>query len=114
MKKKPTYEELEKRVKELEAMLEKGGEDLKWDILLLLAREWDANGPPGIVENRDLVRMLNVKPALVETALAELESDAITSNDALGFATYLTPEGYDIAKKGDRQTPLAEQIRNIV
>lgn len=112
MKEKPTYETLEKRVEELETKLALYEETIQWDIIEFLVNEWDKNGPPGIRDNKELVNELKLTEAEAFEALKQLAVLGITSNDSMGFATYLTPEGYDIAKTGDRKTPLAKQLKS--
>lgn len=107
-----THDELKERIRELEAMLADDGREVQWEILAHLAAAWDRDGPPGIVENRDLATALHLTAGTVARALTVLATLGITDHDTLGFASYLTPEGYDIAKSGDRTLPLARQIRH--
>lgn len=110
MKKTSTYNELAAKVRELEEMLEDEGRAVQWEVLEYLAQTWDRDGPPGIVENRDLAETLHLGAGTVSLALKILATLGITDHDTLGFASYLTPEGYDIAKRGNRKIPLAKQI----
>ena len=70
MHKKPTYAELEQRIKALEAQL--SGEKTEWAILRLLAQEWDTAGPPGIIDNRELISRLGITPNEAIPALQKL------------------------------------------
>lgn len=110
MENKPTYEELEAKVRSLAAMLEDEGRVVQWEVLEHLALAWDRNGPPGIVENKDLAEALGLGKAAVAVALKRLSTLGITDHDTMGYASYLTQEGYDIAKQHDRTVPLEEQI----
>jgi len=113
MRKSPTYDELAERVRELEGMLDDEGRVIQWDILEHLAAAWDRDGPPGIVENRDLATALRLGTGQASRALKILATLGLTDHDTMGFASYLTPEGYDIANNNDRKTPLNEQIKGL-
>ncbi|VFQ46069.1 hypothetical protein [Desulfoluna butyratoxydans] len=110
MENKPTYEELEAKVRSLTAMLEDEGRVVQWEVLGHLALAWDRDGPPGIVENRDLAEALGLGKAAIAVALKQLSTLGITDHDTMGYASYLTQEGYDIAKRHDRTVPIEEQI----
>jgi len=112
MERKPTYEELAARVRTLETMLEDESRVVQWKILGLLAEAWDRDGPPGIVENRDLAKALHLGTAAVAVALKTLWTLGITDHDTMGYASYLTPKGYAIAKGQHRDIPLSEQVKN--
>ena len=109
MKKKPTYEELEQRVRDLEAKLSE--ENVEWAILKRLSQEWDTAGPPGILDNRDLLASLNITADEALPALQKLVKFGIIDKDELGFASFLTPEGYTFAKKGRPDSSISEQFR---
>ena len=111
MGKKPTYEELTARVQKLEGMLEDEGRVVQWNILGHLAEAWDRDGPPGIVVNRDLAAALHLGAGAVAVALKTLSTLGITDHDTQGYASYLTPKGYGIAKRQDRITPLVDQMK---
>ena len=113
MDKPSTYKDLTARVRELEEMLEDEGRAVQWEVLRHLAQTWDRDGPPGIVENRDLAEALHLGTGTVSLALKSLARLGITDRDTLGFASYLTPEGYDIAKCGYRKIPLTMQIATL-
>ena len=106
-------ETLKKRIRELERMLDDKNRAIHWEVLDLLAQAWEKNGPPGIVENRDLVRTLKLSAGAASRTLEILESLGITDHDAMGFSSYLTPEGYQIAQKRDQSRPLDVQIHDI-
>ncbi|BCS96533.1 hypothetical protein DSLASN_21650 [Desulfoluna limicola] len=113
MKKSPTYDELAERVRELEGMLDDEGRVVQWEILEHLAAVWDRDGPPGIVENRDLAAALHLGTGQASRALKILSTLGLTDHDTMGFASYLTPEGYDIAKNKNRKMPLDVQIKGL-
>ena len=111
MQRKPTYEELEQRVKELEAKLSE--ENTEWAILRRLAEEWDTMGSPGIIDNSDLISQLGISSNEASPALAMLVANGAVDKDQLGYASYLTPEGYELVKGGTPNAPIADQIRKI-
>ncbi len=108
MARKPTYEELEQRVRELETRLSE--EKIEWSILHHLSREWDAVGPPGIVDNRDLIAGLGITADQAGAVLEKLFKSGAIDKDAGGYASYLTPEGYTLAKNGRPDRPSADQL----
>lgn len=77
-------------------------------ILALLAKEWDYNGPPGIMEVSDVVAALPLAPSETLEALKSLFSDGMVDMNALKTSAFLTPEGYATAEShrgGDNQPP---------
>ena len=108
---KSDYEKLARRVRELEEMLDDDGRVLQWEILELLTERWENEGPPGIIENKEMVQRLKTSKGAVARALEVLENLGITNHDTMGFSSYLTPEGYQIAKEGDRTRPLKKLIQ---
>jgi len=91
---KPCYEDLVNRIKELEAELA-GTRSITERILFLLSREWEENGPPGILDNKEIIEKLDLSVEDAEKALRKLTSEGYLSGDTMGFASYLTPEGYE-------------------
>ncbi len=69
-------------------------------LLLLLAKEWDLNGPPGIMEISDIVAALPPAPSEILAALKDLFTRGLDMNQ-LKTSAFLTPEGYDTAKVDD-------------
>ncbi len=69
------------------------------EILNLLAREWDTNGPPGILDISDVVAVLALAPSDILTALKDLFTRGLVDMNRLKTSVFLTPEGYDAAKE---------------
>ena len=67
-------------------------EELK--ILKLLAKEWDLNGPPGILDISVAVAALDLAPSEVMQSLKTLFESGLIDMNALKTSTFLTPEGY--------------------
>ena len=97
MESKPTREELEKRIRELEEKLSEY-ESAEQRLLKILADEWDNIGPPGIVDVQDLAEKLDLDPEEVRKIIKPLFERAAVDMDHYEKAVYLTPEGYDYAK----------------
>ena len=68
-------------------------------VLALLAKEWDLNGPPGIMDVSDIVTALPVAPSDVLAALKALYSAGMTEMNSRKTAAFLTPEGYEAAAR---------------
>lgn len=71
-------------------------EDMKKQILALLAREWDASGPPGILDISDVVSIIPDAPSQIMDQIKDLFSDGLIDMNFLKTSIFLTPEGYDI------------------
>lgn len=70
------------------------------DLLTLLADEWDANGPPGYIETTVIAKRLKVSVPEVKSAIQSLHEKGVVDTDKVDmYAAYLTPEGYDLARK---------------
>ena len=67
-------------------------------ILLLLAKEWDKNGPPGILDISDIVTALPTSSGRIPAALKNLFTRGLVDMNRLKTSAFLTPEGYDAAK----------------
>ena len=105
MKSKPTYEELERRVRALEKEVEAlsplsdtFATRKEKNILMLLADEWEEAGPPGIMDIRDVADRLRISPEDIKEGLEPLYADGFVDMDNRGFTIFLTPEGYDRAR----------------
>ena len=69
-------------------------------LLTVLADEWDRSGPPGYVETTVIAARLNISIEEVKTAVRSLFVKGLADTDKVDiFAAYLTPEGYDLAKR---------------
>lgn len=70
------------------------------DLLILLAEEWEKTGPPGYVETTIIADRLNISPLDAKSIIRSLFAKGIVDTDEVDtFAAYLTPEGYDLARK---------------
>ncbi len=71
------------------------------DLLALLADEWDAAGPPGYLETTIVAKRLQKSVPAVKAAIQSLFEKGLVDTDKVDiFAAYLTPEGYEITRKG--------------
>ena len=66
-------------------------------ILALLAKEWNFNGPPGIMDISDVVAAMPLAPSETLSALKGLYTEGLVDMNALKTSVYLTPEGYEAA-----------------
>ena len=70
-------------------------------ILSLLAREWDFNGPPGIMDIGDIGSIIPLAPSDTMAAIRALFSSGLVDMNTLKTSAWLTPEGYDhISSRG--------------
>lgn len=70
-------------------------------LLKLLADEGDENGPPGYIETTTLAARLKMTVPQVKSAIQSLFEKGVVDTDKVDtFAAYLTPEGYELARKG--------------
>lgn len=69
-------------------------------VLLLLAREWNYSGPPGIMDISDIVAALGQAPGATLQALKSLYECGLVDMNALKTSAFLTPEGYEAANSG--------------
>lgn len=76
------------------------GEDTNENqILGLLAKEWDMTGPPGILDISDIVAALPLAPSDTLATLKQLFTAGLVDMNQLKTSAFLTPEGYDAARK---------------
>ena len=68
-------------------------------ILLLLAKEWDHSGPPGILDLADIVAVLDLAPSKCLQATKTLFQKGLVDMNRLKTSAFLTPDGYDAAQK---------------
>ena len=66
-------------------------------ILLLLVKEWDHSGPPGIMDISDIVAVLGQAPSATMQALKTLYQSGLLDMNVLKTSAFLTPEGYAAA-----------------
>ena len=69
------------------------------EILLLLAKEWDHSGPPGIMDISDIVAALGQAPSATIQALKSLYQIGMVDMNTLKTSAFLTPEGRAAAYK---------------
>ncbi len=68
-------------------------------VLSLLAKEWNYSGPPGILDISDIVAALPLAPSETLAALKQLFASGLVDMNQLKTSAFLTPEGYDAARK---------------
>jgi Mn-dependent DtxR family transcriptional regulator len=69
-------------------------------LLKLLADAWEKSGPPGYVETSIIAERLEVSVADAKSIVRSLFVRGLVDTDEVDtFAAYLTPEGYEVAKK---------------
>jgi Mn-dependent DtxR family transcriptional regulator len=67
-------------------------------VLLLMAKEWNHSGPPGIMDISDIVAALAQAPSATLQALKSLYQCGLVDMNVLKTSAYLTPEGYAAAE----------------
>jgi hypothetical protein len=71
-------------------------------LLNLLADEWDKSGPPGYLETSVIAHRSGVSVADAKSSVRSLfVKGMVDTNEVDTFAAYLTPEGYELARKGE-------------
>ena len=73
------------------------------EILLLLAKEWDHSGPPGILDISDIVAALGQAPSATMRALKSLYQRGMVDMNVLKTSAFLTPEGRTAADEETEQ-----------
>ena len=69
-------------------------------LLNLLADEWEKSGPPGYIETSSIAQRLGVTVADAKSTIRSLFVKGVVDTDEIDtFAAYLTPEGYELARK---------------
>ncbi len=68
-------------------------------ILMLMAREWDLKGPPGILDISEIVAALSMAPSDVLAGLKDLFERGLLDMNSLKTSAFLTPEGYAAASE---------------
>jgi len=72
-------------------------------ILRLLAKEWDYNGPPGLLDISRIVAALDQAPGDTFDALQRLYKDGLVDMSELENTAFLTPEGYDAVEQAAQE-----------
>jgi hypothetical protein len=67
-------------------------------VLVLLAKEWDIMGPPGIMDISDIVSALALAPGESLEALRNLYKIGLTDMNKLKTSAFLTPDVYAAAR----------------
>jgi Mn-dependent DtxR family transcriptional regulator len=94
---KPTYEELEQRIRKLEARLgDRPGTAER--LLDRLAETWEREGPPGFMEVAALLCGLDESTESAREILNGLVAKGWITVDESGFSAHLTPAGYAQAR----------------
>ena len=71
-------------------------------LLNLLVDGWDKSGPPGYLETSVIAHRLGVSVADAKSSVRSLfVKGMVDTNEVDTFAAYLTPEGYELARKGE-------------
>lgn len=69
------------------------------EVLMVLAAEWEENGPPGYLESNEIANRLNLSVEKTKSLIHSLFVKGLVDTDTVEhFAAFLTPEGYDIAR----------------
>ena len=69
-------------------------------LLNLLADEWEKSGPPGYAETSIIAERLGVSIADAKSTVRSLFVKGLVDTDEVDtFAAYLTPEGYELARR---------------
>ena len=82
-------------------------------ILLLLAKEWDNSGPPGIMDIGDIVAALGQAPSLTMQALKSLYQIGMVDMNVLKTSAFLTPEGHSAAYEDAEQKPFNQPGKEL-
>jgi Mn-dependent DtxR family transcriptional regulator len=92
-------------------MMEKDLMDLSKNerrLLKILADEWQKSGPPGYVETSKIAQHLAISIADAKSAIRSLFVRGLVDTDEVDtFAAYLTPEGYELARKDEDDNAIA-------
>jgi Mn-dependent DtxR family transcriptional regulator len=71
-------------------------------LLNILADEWQKSGPPGYVETSKIAQHLAISIADAKSVIRSLFVKGLVDTDEVDtFAVYLTPEGYELARKNE-------------
>jgi len=73
---------------------------LEKSLLNILAHAWEKSGPPGYLETTLIADRLNISVADAKSIIRSLFEKGIVDTDEVDtFAAYLTPQGYELARK---------------
>ena len=71
-------------------------------LLNILAEEWEKSGPPGYMETSIIAERLGIPITDAKATIRSLFVKGMVDTDEVDtFAAYLTPEGYELARKGE-------------
>lgn len=70
-------------------------------VVMLLAREWEFKGPPGLLDISEIVAALPLAPSDILAALKDLFERGFVDMNSLKTSAFLTPEGYAAASTRD-------------
>lgn len=70
----------------------------EFKVLKLLAKEWEYNGPPGIMDISDIVAASDLAPSDTLQVLKDLFRSGLVDMTKLKTAAFLTPDGYAITE----------------
>jgi DNA-binding IclR family transcriptional regulator len=71
-------------------------------LLNILAEEWEKSGPPGYIETSIIAERLGIPITDAKSAIRSLFVKGMVDTDEVDtFAAYLTPEGFELARKGE-------------
>ena len=69
-------------------------------LINILAEEWEKSGPPGYIETSIIAERLGIPITDAKSAIRSLFVKGMVDTDDIDtFAAYLTPEGYELARK---------------
>jgi len=69
-------------------------------LLNLLAEAWEKSGPPGYMETSIIAECLGIPIKDAKSTIRSLFVKGMVDTDEVDtFAAYLTPEGYELARK---------------
>jgi DNA-binding IclR family transcriptional regulator len=69
-------------------------------LLDILAEKWEKSAPPGYMETSIIAERLGMPVADAKSTVRSLFVNGLVDTDEVDtFAAYLTPEGYELARK---------------
>ena len=72
------------------------------ELLNILAEEWEKSGPPGYVETSKIAEHLAISIADAKSTIRSVFTKGMVDTDQIDtFAAYLTPQGYELARKDE-------------